>query len=208
MRLQVCSEYASASDEAAAEVALPTIVLHQSSVEVARRGSESIDLNGALKRGTDPSSVVPKRCPCGHLFLVNAAARGKFFDDCRATRRCRNCGKVGGHVPSCVQARPRPCRGCGTDLGHGVGTRLYCDACKAQQCPECQHYGGQHGGWCHYAHRQRRGTRRPGVFHGIVTEQDIIGVFITLRARAVRVARRIVGDVWAEDITADSSCRS
>jgi len=44
------------------------------------------------------------------------------------------------------------------------------------------------------------------VFRGIVSVEEIVGVFVAMRARCVRVARHIVGDLWSEDVTHDVFC--
>jgi DNA-directed RNA polymerase specialized sigma24 family protein len=46
-------------------------------------------------------------------------------------------------------------------------------------------------------------VRVPGVSRGVVSDVDIITVFVQFRARAVRVARGIAGDLFAEDVVQD-----
>jgi hypothetical protein len=97
--------------------------------------------------------------------------------------------------------KPRPCRGCGVELGHGVGNSTYCADCRAQQCPECRTFGGRHGAKCRYDVRRRR----PGLteYHGVVTEQDIVNVYLEHGRKAVRIARSICGNLEAEDVVHD-----
>src|SRR5439155_16839520 len=60
--------------------------------------------------------------------------------------------------------------------------------------------GGRHQRSCLYEQRQRR----PGLteFYGVVTEQDIIALYLEHREHAVRIARRIVG-ADTEDVVHD-----
>jgi hypothetical protein len=51
-----------------------------------------------------------------------------------------------------------------------------------------------------YDRRQRRGTRRVGPYVGVVKDTDLVHLFEADWDRAVRVAARVVGSLWAEDI--------
>jgi hypothetical protein len=166
------------------------------------RLGDAMHLNGALKRGTDARTVVPKRCPCGVLFLAigKGAARAKFCDECKATQRCRSCNHIGAHAATCAKGRSRPCRGCGEELGHD-GHALYCDACRSAQCPECRAFAGRHGARCRYESRPRRPGRT--VYYGVVSEQEIVDLYLAERPRAVGLARAICGTLAAEDIVQD-----
>lgn len=160
-------------------------------------------LNGALPRGTDARTVVPKRCPCGVLFLAigKGAARTKFCGTCRATQTCRSCNHVGGHAPRCAKGRVRPCHGCGDDLGHGHN-RSYCDTCRADQCPGCKRFAGQHEAKCDYRTRRRHAPSLTE-YRGVVTEADVVAVYLEHGAKAVRLARSICGTLHAEDVVHD-----
>lgn len=116
---------------------------------------------------------------------------------CAATR-CTGCNYLRGHhAPSCRASR---CRGCGNRTAQG--SKHYCDACRLNQCPECRVLGGRHGPRCLYIRRRRR----PGLteYRGVVTEDDIATLYITVRRRAVATARRICGDLSAEDVVSDA----
>jgi hypothetical protein len=119
--------------------------------------------------------------------------------------RCGTChGRLNHHRPSCQRLKPRLCRGCGR-AGVLVGAVLYCEPCRAQQCPGCRKFAGRHTPSCLYLRRRRRGAPRiPGVVHGVVTREDLIRCFVEMRAPAVRLARTIVGDGWAEDIAQET----
>ena len=58
---------------------------------------------------------------------------------------------------------------------------VYCEACRAQRCPECRRYAGQHGPRCRYERRRRR----PGLTEhlGVVTEEDIAASTSTCAGR-------------------------
>lgn len=159
-------------------------------------------LNGALKRGVDVRSVVPKRCPCGVLFLAigKGSNRAKFCDDCKATQRCKSCLHIGEHAATCAKGQPRPCHGCGEELGH-EDRRAYCPACRAVQCPECRAFAGRHGRACRYEARRRR----PGLTtrYGVVSEAEITTLYLDQRAKAVRLAWSICGELLAEDVVHD-----
>ena len=160
-------------------------------------------LNGSVPRGADLRGAVPRRCKgCGALFIVlgKGSARALYCQECRA-KKCPSCNGVGGqHYPYCSWVKRRPCRGCGVELGHGGSHRQFCEPCWAQECPECGVRGGRHQRSCLYEQRQRR----PGLteFYGVVTEQDIIALYLEHREHAVRIARRIVG-ADAEDVVHD-----
>lgn len=160
---------------------------------------QAMHLNGALPRGTDARTVLPKRCAvCQRVFLAFGHARArKFCDECKTTRRCTRCRRVGPHAATCPRARGRPCRGCGEDLGDDT-RHAYCEACRAKCCPECNAYAGRHARACQYETRRRR----PGLteYHGVVTEQEILAVYLAHGPTAVRLARRICGAADAEDI--------
>jgi hypothetical protein len=168
---------------------------------LARLG-EAMSLNGTVPHGADLRHAVPRRCPCGNLFLAlgKAAARARFCDECKATRTCASCNGIGEHRAYCSTLRPRPCRGCGVELGHGT-RRFFCEACWAQQCPECGVRAGRHHRLCRYETRRRR----PGLteYQGIVSEQDILDLYLAHGPRAVRIARSICGDLSAEDVVQD-----
>src|SRR5206468_6104879 len=151
-------------------------------------------LNGAVPRGADLRGAVPRRCKgCGALFIVigKGSARALYCQECRA-KKCPSCNGAGGrHYPYCSWAHPRPCRGCGVELGHGGSQSPFCETCRAQQCPECRVYGGPHGAKCLYDRRRRR----PGLTerYGVVTEQDVLALYLEHREHAVRIAQRLVG---------------
>jgi hypothetical protein len=169
---------------------------------LARLG-EVMRLNGAIPRGADLRNAVPRRCQgCGTLFIVigKGSARARYCPECRA-KRCPSCNRPGGgHYPYCCQVQARPCRGCGVELGHGGSQRRFCEACWAHQYPECRVRGGRHQRSCLYERRRRR----PGLteYRGVVTEQEIVDLYVAHRARARQVARRIVG-ADAEDVVHD-----
>jgi Sigma-70 region 2 len=145
-----------------------------------------------------PADCDPRPCRgCADWVLRPGLA---YCDACRHAR-CPTChGRNGQHAAGC---RPATCHTCGVRI-EGAGFR-YCAACKAQQCPECQRYGGRHGRFCRYASRRRRDApREKGPYLGVVTEQDVIDVFVHWRPRAVRLARAIVGELWAEDVVQDA----
>jgi hypothetical protein len=82
-----------------------------------------------------------------------------------------------------------------------AGGLKYCARCRALKCPECLIAGGRHAVRCRYEQRRHRGDPRPpGIYRGLVTRDDIIRCFVEMRAPAVRLARGIVGELWAEDI--------
>lgn len=60
---------------------------------------------------------------------------------------------------------------------------------------------GRHLQSCRYLERKRR----PGltIVHGVVTEQEIVDLWLAQRARAIRIARPIVGEADAEDVVSD-----
>jgi hypothetical protein len=168
------------------------------------RLGQIMHLNGAVPRGADLRGAVPRRCKtCLGLFIVigKGSARALYCEECRATKKCPSCNGVGGHYPYCSWVKPRPCRGCGVELGHGGSQSPFCEECRAQQCPECRTLAGRHGAKCLYARRQRR----PGLseYVGVVTEADIVALFETHRAKAVRVAEHICGRVEGEDVVSD-----
>lgn len=152
---------------------------------------------------TNGHGVVKACAGCGTAFTVagKGSARALYCGACRA-QVCSSCNaRAGGHYPYCDLLRPRPCRGCGVELGHGGSHRWFCEACWANQCPECRVRAGRHGASCRY--RQRR--RRPGLttVYGVVTEEEIVDLWLAQRARAIRIARAIVGDADAEDVVHD-----
>jgi hypothetical protein len=165
---------------------------------------QMMHLNAAVPRGADLRGAVPRRCKgCGALFIVlgKASARALYCQECRA-KKCPSCNGVGGtHYPYCSQVKPRPCRGCGVELEHGGSKSTYCDDCRADQCPECRRFAGQHARQCLYERRQRR----PGLvdYVGVVTEEDILQLYLTCRHRALQIARPIVGRAAAQDIVQD-----
>jgi Sigma-70 region 2 len=160
-------------------------------------------LNGAIPRGVPLQGAVPRRCKgCAGLFIVfgKGSARAAYCQVCRE-KKCPSCNGCGGkHYLYCSQVKPRPCRGCDVELGHGGSHSPYCEACRAQRCPECRAYAGRHGPGCLYERRRRR----PGLTERceVVTEQDIVALYLEHRAHAIRIARRIVG-AEAEDVVQD-----
>lgn len=128
------------------------------------------------------------------------------------TTRCRTCGKAGGHYPSCSKLKPRPCRGCGVELGHDDGSnRTYCDRCRETVCPECLSYGGHHNVQCLWIHRARRRlrahyqglgpTKMP--YQGVVSREDIRALYETHREGAVRFAHSLGANGDSEDLVQD-----
>jgi hypothetical protein len=84
-----------------------------------------------------------------------------------------------------------------------VGSKYYCDACREQQCPECRCYGGRHGVGCLYEQRRRR--PRLTEYRGVVTDEDIMDLYLGVRSKAVATARRICGALFAEDVVHDAA---
>jgi hypothetical protein len=170
------------------------------------RLGDVVHLNGAIPRGADLRNATPKRCVlCGALFIFLGKGSGlvKFCEACRAQQKCRTCSRPGGsHSASCPIGKPRPCRGCGVELGRGDGAtrRQFCEPCWERECPECGVRGGRHQRICLYDTHQRR----PGLTerHEIVTVEDILPVYLAHRAVAIRRARRICG-AEAEDVVHD-----
>jgi hypothetical protein len=168
---------------------------------LARLG-EVVRVNGALPRDLSLADVEPR--PCRGCTGIVFRKGYKYCDRCRK-KRCRTChGPDGQHRPGCAtKTAARPCRGCGVAFSAAGGLK-YCARCRAMKCPECLISGGRHAARCRYDTRRHRGDPRPpGVYRGIVTKDDIIRCFVEMRAPAVRVARRIVGDGWAEDVVQD-----
>jgi hypothetical protein len=104
----------------------------------------------------------------------------------------------GHHAPSC---RTGICHGCGARTA--IGTKFYCPACRAQQCPECRWYAGRHGPTCRYDQR----TRRPPltIVYRVTTADDLVELFNDAYRKAVRVAQH-VGELNrpdAEDVVSD-----
>ncbi len=167
-----------------------------------------VHLNGAIPRGAPLQDAVPRRCKgCQAVFVVfgKGSARAAYCQECRA-KKCPSCNHSGGtHYAYCSWLKPRPCRGCGVELGHGGSQRLFCPTCWALECPECGVRGGRHQRACLYERRRRR----PGLttYHGVVTEAEIVGLYLEHRAHAVRLAHGIVG-AEAEDVVHDvtSTC--
>lgn len=162
------------------------------------RLGEVMHLNGAVPRDVDPRDADPHRCRrCSGLVIRRGLA---YCDECRKAR-CSDChGPDGEHRPSCRRRRtPRLCRGCASVLPTRYG--LYCRACQAQQCPECRVLAGRHGARCLYERRRRR----PGLtaLHNVVSQEEIAALYLAHRARAVRVAARICGPAFAEDVVHD-----
>jgi hypothetical protein len=167
------------------------------------RLGQIVHLNGAVPRDLPLENATPRRCrTCSALFFVvgKGSNRAAFCQECRA-KKCPCCNHAGGtHYAYCSPVKPRPCRGCSVELGHGGSLSPYCEACRAEQCPECRTYGGRHGEKCLYERRRRR----PGLttVHNLVSEEDVISLYVEHRAYAVRLARAIVGSE-AEDIVQD-----
>jgi hypothetical protein len=163
----------------------------------------AMHLNGSVPRGVPLQGAIPKRCQgCGALFIVfgRGSARACYCEDCRA-KTCPGNGRGGQHYAYCSTLKPRPCRGCGVELGHGGSQRRFCEACRAQRCPECGGQGGRHLRTCLYEQRQRR----PAPTHlGLVTEQDVVELYRAYRAQAVRIARKICHHE-AEDVVHDTT---
>ncbi|MGH8697559.1 MAG: hypothetical protein ACREVS_13840 [Burkholderiales bacterium] len=167
------------------------------------RLGDVVHLNGALPRDLPPADAEPRPC-CGCAGIVFRQGY-RYCDECRQ-KLCRTChGRDGQHRPGCASTTAsRPCRGCGVAF-RAAGGWKYCTRCRAQKCPECLISGGRHAERCRYDQRRHRGAPRPpGVYRGIVTREDIIRCFVEMRAAAVRVARGIVGNLWAEDIAQET----
>ena len=167
------------------------------------RLGQAMCLNGTVPRGADLRNAIPRLCKgCGALFIIlgKGSARALYCQECRA-KKCPSCNGVGGqHYPYCSWVKARPCRGCGVELGHGGSQRQFCEPCWAQACPECGVRGGRHQRTCLYEQRDRR----PGLTerYGVVTEQEILDLYLEHRDHAVRIARGIVG-ADAEDAVHD-----
>jgi hypothetical protein len=165
---------------------------------------DAMHLNGTVPRGVPLHDAIPKRCQgCSALFIAfgKGSARACYCQDCRA-KKCPTCNRSGGqHYTYCSTLKPRPCRGCGAELGRGVHQRRFCEACRAQRCPECGGQGGRHLRTCLYEQRQRRS---PPTHHGLVTEQDIVAIYLAHRAKAIHIARKICHHD-AEDVVHDTT---
>ena len=149
--------------------------------------------------------VRTKHCAaCGAVFVpVGSGHRRLTCDVCRTAPQCKTCYGYGGlHAPSC--SKLRACKGCGQAGVEFVNNASYCATCKERQCPECRVYGGQHGRNCKYERRTRR-TNWLREYRGVVTEQDIVDLYLAVRPHAVAVARRICGELFAEDVVHDAA---
>ncbi len=163
---------------------------------------QAVHLNGALARDVPAPEADPRPCRgCGGIVFRKGFA---YCDRCQRTQ-CRTChGPDGTHRPGCAARPTRGCRGCGVPMSW-AGGRKYCARCRALTCPECRIAGGRHAARCRYAQRRHRGDpRRPGVYRGLVTNEDLVRCFVEMRGPAVRLARGIVGDAWAEDIVQET----
>jgi hypothetical protein len=169
---------------------------------------QAMHLNGTVPRGVDLREAVPKRCAqCGALFIFigKGSARVRFCPDCRALA-CPTCRRPGGgHYVYCSLGKPRPCRGCGVELGRGDGAtrRQFCESCWERECPECGVRGGRHQRTCLYEQRQRRPALTE--HHGLVTEAEILAVYLAHRDVAIRRAGRICGPAAAEDVVQEAT---
>jgi hypothetical protein len=177
------------------------------------RLGEMMHLNGTVPRGVDLRQAVPRTCQaCASLFIVLAKVGGqpRFCPECQA-KECSKCkGRGGQHRPGCSWSTPRPCRGCGVELGAESrhGRRYYCDRCRETVCPECQSFGGRHHVSCLWIHRARRvlkahyqglaPTTMP--YQGVVSRQDIQALYETYRAPAIRYAHRLGANGDSEDV--------
>jgi hypothetical protein len=163
---------------------------------------QAVHLNGALPRDLPAAEAEPR--PCRGCTGIVFRKGFKYCDACRRSR-CRTChGSDGQHRPGCAsRTATRACRGCAVAMSWAGGVK-YCARCLALKCPECLVAGGRHAARCRYDRRRHRGDPRPpGVSRGIVTREDIIECFVKMRAPAVRLARGIVGSLWAEDVAQD-----
>jgi len=104
------------------------------------------------------------------------------------------------HAPTCT-ANPcvmKACRGCGVLIPRGRPS--YCAPCREQECPECSRRGGRHAARCLYL---QRGRNAPCSNVGDV-EDAALERLLDHWPRAVRLARHIAGDVFAEDIASSA----
>jgi len=165
------------------------------------RLGQVMHLNGTVPRGADLRTAIPKRCQtCGALFILfgKGSARALYCPDCRA-QRCPSCTAPGGtHYASCSSLKPRHCRGCQASLGGAPKMDRYCPSCQAApRCPTCDKVGGGHLRWCTWSQ-----PKRVPAYYGIVTEADILALYLEHRTYAVRIAHQIVG-ADGEDVVQD-----
>jgi len=155
-----------------------------------------------LARLGEVARVRTRRCAaCGAVFIPTGkgSARRLTCDICRTGPQCRVChGRGGLHAPSC---RAGICHGCGARTAGG--TKFFCEACRANRCPECRRFAGTHADACLYERRRRR----PGLteYRGLVSVGDIVALYVEVRSKAVATARRICGDLAAEDVVHDAA---
>jgi hypothetical protein len=163
-----------------------------------------VHLNGAVPRGAPLERARPHPCKrCERLILHPNLV---YCEPC-AFKECPRCrGHDGRHTPKCPYPRrlDRRCRGCQERLDEWTPrAERYCDACKAIRCPECRAYAGVHRTRCLYQRRPRK--PRLTEYRGLVSEAEILALYVEYRPRAIQVARRVLGrSSDAEDCVHDA----
>jgi hypothetical protein len=135
--------------------------------------------------------------------LAKSAATGNLA---RILARSKTTGNLSAIGERSTKAAPHTaratvaCWGCGAEVGVARRHRRYCEACRAQRCPECQRYASQHAARCRFQRRRRRPGRQR---YGVVTVEHILDLFVRLRAPSVRLAEGIAGRLHGEDVVSE-----